>query len=241
MENHTAVAQTPAIEPVVKDLYTRAVFPGRLLMLGCGSIGKAILPMLLRHTDITPERIRILTSDDSGKHTAADAGIEFVLETLTSDTYASILKKNLKEGDFLLNLSVDVSSPDLIVWCQKHGVLYVDTSTERWPGFSTDASLSIVDRTNYTEREQFVELKKKHVNGLTAVVNHGANPGLISHFLKAALLDIARDIGNGAAALGTPKDSEGWAKLMQDLKVRTIQVAERDTQLSPALNKQTNL
>lgn len=236
MEDNTTTPAV-AVEPVTKDLYTKAIFPGRLLMLGCGSIGKAILPMLLRHTDITPERMRILTSDDSGKNTAVDAGIEFVLETLTPENYASILKKNLKEGDFLLNLSVDVSSPDLIVWCQKHGVLYVDTSTERWPGFSTDAALSIVERTNYTEREQFVELKKKYAEGPTAVVNHGANPGLISHFLKAALLDIARDVGNGALAIGTPTDRAGWAKLMQELKVRTIQVAERDTQLSPALKQ----
>ena len=226
-----------AVEPTVKDLYTKAVFPGRLLMLGCGSIGKAVLPMLLRHTDITPERMRILTSNESGKHTAADAGIEFVLETLTPENYASVLKKNLTKGDVLLNLSVDVSSVDLIVWCQKHGVLYVDTSTERWPGFSTDASISITERTNYVEREQFLELQKKYPGGTTAVVNHGANPGLISHFLKAALLDIARDIGNGAAAMGTPKDRTGWAKLMQELKVRTIQVAERDTQLSPALKQ----
>jgi homospermidine synthase len=165
METQTAANgnSAAATEPVVKDLYTKAAFPGRLLMLGCGSIGKAILPMLLRHTDITPGNMRIVTSDDSGKNTAADAGIEFVQETLTPENYAAILKKNLKEGDFLLNLSVDVSSADLIAWCQKHNVLYVDTSTERWPGFSTDASLSIVERTNYVEREQFVELKKNKV------------------------------------------------------------------------------
>jgi homospermidine synthase len=238
METQTAANgnSAAATEPVVKDLYTKAAFPGRLLMLGCGSIGKAILPMLLRHTDITPGNMRIVTSDDSGKNTAADAGIEFVQETLTPENYAAILKKNLKEGDFLLNLSVDVSSADLIAWCQKHNVLYVDTSTERWPGFSTDASLSIVERTNYTEREQFVELKKKYADGPTAVVNHGANPGLISHFLKAALLDIARDTSSGIMP-ETPKTQDEWALLMQGLKVRTIQVAERDTQLSPALKQ----
>jgi homospermidine synthase len=229
-------AEAPVVEPVIKDLYTKAVFPGRLVMLGCGAIGKAILPMLLRHTDITPDRMRIVSADDAGKNTAGEAGIEFVLETLTPENHASVLKKHLKEGDFLLNLSVDVSSADLIIWAQKHGVLYVDTSTERWPGFSTNASLSVADRTNYIEREQFLDLKKKYADGPTAIVNHGANPGLISHFLKAALLDISRDTSNGILP-ETPKTRDEWALLMQSLRVRTIQVAERDTQLSPALKQ----
>lgn len=53
-----------------KELYTKAKFPGRLVMLGCGSIGKAILPMLLKHTDITPERMNIVSADDAGKNTS---------------------------------------------------------------------------------------------------------------------------------------------------------------------------
>lgn len=220
---------------LVKDLYTKAVFPGRLVMLGCGSIGRAILPILLKHTDITPDRMKIVTSDDRGKKTAESMGIEFVIEPISAENHKTVLKKHLSSGDFLLNLSVETSSNDLVEWCGKHGVLYVDTSTERWPGFSTNATLTPAERTNYAQREEFLGLKRKHGEGTTtAVVNHGANPGLISHFLKAALLDIALSVGNGAQALGTPQDRAGWAKLMQELKVRVVQVAERDTQDSPA-------
>jgi homospermidine synthase len=216
-----------------KELYTKAVFPGRLVMLGCGSIGQAILPMLMRHTDMGPERMRIIAAEERGKTVADQFGVEFVVETITPENYAALLKKNLSAGDFLLNLSVEVSSNDLITWCQKSGVLYVDTSTERWPGFSLDPSLTPEQRTNYAQREEFLKLKEKYKEGTTAIVNHGANPGLISHFIKAALLDIALSIGNGAAALGTPTDRAGWASLMQALKVRVIQTAERDTQDTP--------
>ncbi len=189
--------------------------------------------MLMRHTDITPERMRIMTADETGKQVAAQFGVDFVVDALTPDNYATVLKKYLASGDFLLNLSVETSSNDLIIWCQKNGVLYVDTSTERWPGFSTDASLTPEQRTNYAQREEFLKLKEKYKEGSTAIVNHGANPGLVSHFIKAALLDIAISIGNGAAALGTPSNRAEWAKLMQELKVRVIQTAERDTQDTP--------
>lgn len=213
-----------------KELYTKAVFPGRLLMLGCGSIGQAILPMLMRHTDIAPERMRIIASEDRGRMVADQFGVEFIVESLTPENYATVLKKHISAGDFLLNLSVETSSNDLITWCQKNNILYVDTSTERWPGFSLDATLTPEQRTNYAQREDFLKLKEKYKDGSTAIVNHGANPGLVSHFIKAALLDIAISIGNGAAALGTPSNRTEWAKLMQELKVRVIQTAERDTQ-----------
>lgn len=222
------------IKTVDKELYTQTKFPGRLLILGCGSIGQCVIPMLLKHTDITPERMRVIAADETGKTVAEQYGIEFVLETLTPETYKMILKKHLSEKDFLLNLSVDVSSTDLIMVAQKIGALYLDTSTELWSGFSVDATLPIVDRTNYANDEQVLALKKSFPEGPTAVTNHGANPGLISHFVKEALLNIARDT---ATSSEVPKSRAEWAKLMQALRVRVVQVAERDTQASSVLKQ----
>lgn len=226
------IAEKPATTE--KDLYTKALFPGRLVMIGCGTIGQTILPMLLRHTDMTPERMRVVTGNEIGKAFAEGHGIEFIVEPLTHENHSRVLKKHLSPNDFLLNLSVDVASIDLITWCQKNDVMYVDTSTERWPGFSLDPSLAPEKRTNYAQREEFLEMRKKFPDGPTAVVNHGANPGLISQFIKAALLDIAKDTDNGTLPK-TPKTREEWAALMRELRVRTIQIAERDTQATRSL------
>ena len=177
-----------------KDLFTKATFPGKLLILGCGAIGQGIIPMILRHTDMTPERMKIISADDRGKQTADHFGIEFMVSPLTTENYATILKKHLRKGDVLLNLSVDVASTDLLVVCQKLGVLYFDTSAEQWPGFSSDPSVPIAERTSYFRTTGKIhELKRMYTSGATAVVNHGANPGLISHLIKEALLNIARD------------------------------------------------
>ena len=40
-----------------------AAFPGRLVMLGFGSIGQGVLPLILRHIGIKPEQITIITDD----------------------------------------------------------------------------------------------------------------------------------------------------------------------------------
>jgi homospermidine synthase len=60
------------------------------------------------------------------------------------------------------------------------------------------------------------------------VVTHGANPGLVSHFVKQALVDLAGDAGSAAA----PQDRAEWARLAQRLGVKVIHIAERDTQVS---------
>lgn len=44
-----------------------AAFGGRLLMLGFGSIGQGVLPLILRHIDMPKDRIEILTSDARGR------------------------------------------------------------------------------------------------------------------------------------------------------------------------------
>jgi homospermidine synthase len=63
--------------------------------------------------------------------------------------------------------------------------------------------------------------------GPTAVVAHGANPGLVSYFVKQALLNIAADT---TGAVTPPVDQAGWASLARALGIRTIHIAERDSQ-----------
>ena len=56
------------------------------------------------------------------------------------------LRQYLRAGDLLLNLSVDVSSHDLVEWCAEQGVLYVDTSIEPWPGVFDNPMFSLRER-----------------------------------------------------------------------------------------------
>ena len=55
-----------------------STFPGRLVIVGFGSIGQGVLPLILRHVGITPDRITIVTADDAGQQEAAEYGVKFV-------------------------------------------------------------------------------------------------------------------------------------------------------------------
>jgi homospermidine synthase len=204
-----------------------AAFAGRMVMLGFGSIGQGVLPLILRHIDMPKDRIEIVTSDDRGAAIAAEMGIKHTVLPLTRANYEAELRARLTRGDFLCNLSVDVSSVALITLCREIGALYLDTCIEPWLGGYTDPSLTPSQRSNYALRESALALKTG--SGPTAVTTHGANPGLVSHFVKQAMLDIARDTGRDATA---PTSREGWAKLAADLGVKVIHIAERDTQVA---------
>jgi homospermidine synthase len=204
-------------------------FPGRLVFVGFGSIGQGVLPLVLRHIGIKPERITIVTADEAGKREAAEYGIKFVVNPLTRENYRQVLEPLVGRGDFLLNLSVDVSSIALIKFAHEKGALYLDTCIEPWPGGYTDPSISPARRTNYALREEALAVRQSHPNGPTAVLTHGANPGLVSHFVKQALLNLASDLN---VAAGNPSTREQWAALAAKLQVKVIHIAERDTQVA---------
>jgi len=204
-------------------------FNGRLVVVGFGSIGQGVLPLILRHVGLDPAKITIITAEERGRDVAQQYGIRFVKEPLTRENYQSLLTAELSEGDFLLNLSVDVSSLALIELARDHGWLYLDTCVEPWLGGYTDTSISPSYRSNYALREKALEMRQGHEGGPTAVITHGANPGLVTHFVKQALLNIARDTGLSAEK---PSSREGWAALMEKLSVKVVHVAERDTQVA---------
>ena len=126
-------------------------------MIGLGSIGMGTLPLVLKHIDIDPSRVTIVTAEDRAEQAAEVSeryGVNTVIASLTPDTFENILAPHLGNGDFCLNLSVDVSSCDMMSFCNNVGSLYLDTVVEPWAGGYTDLSMSPSERSNYAMREQ---------------------------------------------------------------------------------------
>jgi homospermidine synthase len=215
-------------------------FAGRIVMVGFGSIGQGILPLILRHIGTSAARITIVTAEDKGRTEAEEFGVKFVKKALTPENYRKVLEPLIGTGDFLLNLSIDVSSVALVQLARERGALYLDTCIEPWAGGYTDPNLPVEARSNYAMRLGALKLRKGNERSPTAVLTHGANPGLVSHLVKQALLNIAKDTGVDA---GMPKERAAWAKLAQTLGIKVIHIAERDSQIAnvpKALNEFVN-
>ncbi len=217
------------------DEYKKYVqFNGRVLIIGFGSIGQAVLPLILRHIGMSAKQICIISKDSNAANVADVYGVRFIQQALTRENYQDILRAHLSSGDFLLNLSVDVSSIDLIKYCAPNHILYLDTCIEPWAGGYTDESVPFAQRSNYMFRETMLALRDQSLGETTAVITHGANPGLVSHLVKQALMNIAHDTGMTVSA---PDGQQAWAQLASDLKIKAIHIAERDTQTTTSPKK----
>ena len=205
---------------------------GPIIMIGFGSIGRGTLPLIERHFKFDVSRLIVIDPREDIVDYLASRNIRHIRTHLTKDNYKEVLKPLVKgvEGQgFCVNLSVDASSVDLMRLCRKHGMLYIDTVVEPWPGFYFDTDADNSARTNYALRATMLKEKAKRPGGTTAVSTCGANPGMVSWFVKQALVNLAQDTGLEFEEPAS-NDRAGWAKLMQTLGVKGVHIAERDTQ-----------
>lgn len=186
----------------------RVAFGGRLLMIGCGGIGRGPAAPV-KHIDITPDRILVVTADSRGREVADEAGVAFREVVITRDNYRDVLDPLVEAGDFILNLSVEVSSLALVRFAKEKGALYLDTCIEPWAGAYTDTTLSPSQRSNYMLREGALALKRELGPRPTAVIAQGANPGMVSQLVKEAALNLARDLGKPADIPADREDGRG--------------------------------
>ncbi|MFG1346254.1 homospermidine synthase [Xanthobacter autotrophicus DSM 431] len=214
----------------MSDWPVHAKIDGPIVMIGFGSIGRGTLPLIERHFDFDRERM-VVIDPVADHHKLLEArGIRFIQSEVTAENYRDLLTPLLTTGGgqgFCVNLSVDVSSIAIMELTRELGALYVDTVIEPWKGFYFDETMDNAARTNYALRESLLAARRRNPGGTTAVSTCGANPGMVSWFVKQALLNIARDTGVDRPE---PTTREEWAQLSRALGVKGIHIAERDTQ-----------
>jgi len=181
-------------------------FDGKFIMLGYGSLGPNTAWLLKQQ--FPNNTIVVLTNIESTPNHSTD--IQCVDVKLDSNNYQDILNRYCNSGDFVINLTVDVSCADLITWCQSNEVLYIDTALYNW---LDDSNQSIP--LNYLLRKEI--LHQQQPTKSTAVITHGANPGLVNHFVKYAIDQLSNTNGS-------------WSEKAQSIGLQTIHISEVDTQ-----------
>ena len=214
-----------------------ARFENRVLVLGAGSVSQCVLPLLIEHL-VDAKQITIADMRDNRQRVSESItkGATYVQDQLTRENMDQFLSKYLSAGDFLLDLAWNIDVNDILGWAHDHGVIYLNTSLEEWDPYSAAVSRNPTERTLYWRHMKLRKLTDTwNGKGPTAIVEHGANPGLVSHLTKKSLFDIAtRAIKDGKAAAGVSEALavENFPVLAQKLGVKVIHIAERDTQVS---------
>ena len=207
----------------------------KIVLLGYGTVGECTLPLLVENELARPGDITVVDKKaepaEFGRY--ASLGVRYLSRDVTPDSLADILGEVAGEGDLLINLSVSIHCLALADWCQLHGVMYVDTAFEPWGDNIFGQEQPPHERTMYWEHYSARLHAATHwkKNGPTALFGHGANPGLVSHFAKAALIELSKSL-RGEMECPRPSSKLEWAALAQALGVKVIHISERDTQIT---------
>ncbi len=217
-------------------------FHKRVLVVGYGSGAHCTLPILLKHVRVPPQNITVIDFEDQAallKPWTAQ-GVRFVREKIVPENLGQVLGKHLAAGDLLIDLAWNIDCCEIVQWCHDHGVLYLNTSVEVWDPYDRELYAQPTQRTLYW-RHMNVRLMRDGWSkpGPTAVLEHGANPGLISHFTKHSLLEIGERVladkkvgGADADKLRQAVSDRKFNHLAMQLGVKVIHCSERDTQIS---------
>lgn len=218
-------------------------FDGKILIIGCGSVSQCAIPLVLQLIDMPANKVTIMDFVDNRSRVkdALDKGVKYVMEKVTLENYTELLGKYVGPGDMIIDLAWNIDCISMVKWCRDNKVLYCNTSVEEWNPYK-DAERN--DPTRYTLYSRHMEIRRSldswpdNDKATTAIVDHGANPGLVSHFTKYALIEIAEKILKEKPNDPRKKELEkyikekGFAKLAQITGVKIIHISERDTQIA---------
>jgi homospermidine synthase len=215
-------------------------FGGRVLILGCGSVSQCIQPLILKHFEMDFKKLTIMDFADM-RHTIPEtlaSGAQYVQDKVTQENLPTLLGKYVGSGDLLIDLAWNIDCIDIVQWCNDNNVLYVNTSVELWDPYEGAEDRMPVERTLYVRHMALRKAARERKWNVTAVVEHGANPGLVSHWTKVALRDIANAMLKGKlekerkGALEKALADSNYARLAMISGTKVIHISERDTQIS---------
>ncbi len=223
--------------------------PGRVLVLGCGSVAQCTVPLLIRDLPIRPDQVTVVDCLDKRDRIADSLshGVGYEQLRITRDNLDATLAAHVGEGDLLLDLAWNIDNSTILQWCRDHGVRYLNTSVELWDPYDEMTTTPPLERTLYVRHMALRRMRDAWPDnhGATAIVEHGANPGLVSHFAKQALTEIGtRMLADGIAGDAGPGLELALAdgrynELAMLTGTKVIHIAERDTQIA-AVPKRTD-
>jgi len=217
-------------------------FDKKILFVGYGAVAQCALPILVKEIKVSASNITVMDFEDRREILKPwiRRGVRFVRQRVTKSNMKSLLGKYLWQGDVLIDLAWNIDCCEILQWCHDRGVMYVNTSVELWDPYAGAPNKHPTEKTLYWRHMKIRKMTSGwKTPGPTAVLEHGANPGLISHFVKQGLLDIGKKMiadgkarGAMAAKLKELMDGRVFNRLAMELGVKVIHVSERDTQIS---------
>lgn len=204
-------------------------FKNKIVQLGFGAVGKSFFEKVANEIKYDEEKYFVISNNRLEYTYFVEMGGKlgnFVVANICRENFKEIFNKYLNEGDLLIDFADSVGTRDFLEWCAYNNVMYLNTGETDW----ADNWYNILDE-NLKKNELRKKIKQKNdVNRYPIVLQHGNNPGLVSHFLKAGLEYIVKKQFKGDEKLNELLRQNKFNMLARELDLREIHVNDNDCQ-----------
>lgn len=204
-------------------------FKNKIVQLGFGAVGKSFFEKVSKEIKFDKEKYYIISRDKLEYTFFLELGGKlgnFIVAEIKRNNYEDIFSKYLEEGDIIIDFSDNVGTYDFIKWCANNNVMYLNTGETDW-----DDNWYSIFTENIKKNELRNEIKKeKNKNKYPIVLQHGNNPGLVSHFVKAGIEYIVKHQFKKDEYLNQLLKEKKFNILAKELDIKQIHVNDNDFQ-----------
>ena len=204
-------------------------FKNKIVQFGFGAVGKSFFEKISKEIKFSQEQYFVISRDKLEYTFFLELGGKmgnFIVADINRENFKNIFSKYLQEGDLLIDFADSVGTRDFIEWCANQNIMYINTGETDW----SDNWYNIFEE-NLKKNELRNQLQKKsNVNRYPIVLQHGNNPGLVSHFVKAGLAYIVKKQFNHNYEYQKLAKENKFNELAQALDLKQIHVNDNDHQ-----------
>lgn len=161
-------------------------FEGQIVQFGFGAVGKSFYEKISNEIKFNENKYFVITRDDFEFEAYVNMGgivSNFMVREVTRENFMEVFEPYLSSGDLLIDFADSVGTKDICNWCAERNIMYLNTGETDWP----DHWYSIFEENELKAALQEKHAKNEMTNKYPIVLQHGNNPGLVSHFVKAAI------------------------------------------------------
>lgn len=202
-------------------------FKNKIVMIGCGAIGTALIPLLFKLIKFNPVNLTVIDMDSfrfDNINKFVNQGVNTLNVKLTKENTKTILIDDLKLGqdDLIIDASYEINTNFMFQLCSKFGISYINSAVEVW---KDEPTLKPVDFTFYSRIKSIEDIDKKiPIKNNNFIISLGCNPGNVSIWTLYALDHINKKKFN--------YQWNSYAELAEKMGLRVVHVSERDSQIT---------
>ena len=204
-------------------------YSGKIVQFGFGAVGKSFFEKVSKEINFNENNYIIITKDQYEFEAYINLGgisSNFFVFDVNKNNFEEIFKKFLNSGDLLIDFADTVGTKDICRWCCENNIMYLNTGEADWPenwySIFTENILKREMKNKYQE-------DKRH-NKYPIILQHGNNPGLVSHFTKAAIEYIIHKQFKKSKKLKRLLKENKFNEIAKILGIRMIHVNDIDLQ-----------